>query len=204
MNDSNLIPMNQRTENERREITRKGGIESGKSRRRKKTLKDISKMFLNARPTDDYIINSLKAAGFEDEEMTNAAGIILSLFDEVIANGSTKAAELLFKYSGEDPDQQRKDAELKLKRELIKLKEHEHARRYPDPDEELTTFEKMVQELYTRDDTISREMLRKIDPRLDILQQIKEISGKDPTKEDQVIFYIPDDGREPRKDHANE
>lgn len=119
MNDSNLIPMNQRTESEQREITRKGGIESGKARRRKKTLKDISKMFLNAR-ADDCFTNSLKAAGFEDDEMTNAAAIIVSLADEVFANGSTKAAELLFKYAGEDPDQQRKDAELKLKRELLK------------------------------------------------------------------------------------
>ena len=49
MNDRNLIPMNKRTPSEQREITRKGGIESGKARRRKKTLKDISKMFLNAR-----------------------------------------------------------------------------------------------------------------------------------------------------------
>lgn len=201
MNDSNLIPMNQRTESEQREITRKGGIESGKARRRKKALKDISKVFLNARPTDDYTIKGLKAAGFDDDEMTNAAGIILSLFDEAIANGNTKAAELLFKYAGEDPEQQRKDAELKLKRELLKLKEKEQARRYPEPDEEMTVFEKMVMELYYQDDAISREMLRKIDPRLDILQQIKEIQRKDQQDNRPVIIVdIPDDGRETRTD----
>ena len=36
----NLIPMNERTEEEQREIARKGGIASGEARRRKKTLKE--------------------------------------------------------------------------------------------------------------------------------------------------------------------
>lgn len=40
MNQENLIPMNERTEEEQREIARKGGIASGEARKRKKTLKD--------------------------------------------------------------------------------------------------------------------------------------------------------------------
>lgn len=40
MNDENLIPNSERTPSELREITRKGGINSGKSRRKKRTMKE--------------------------------------------------------------------------------------------------------------------------------------------------------------------
>lgn len=40
MNESNLKPFNQLTEEEQRELARKGGIASGEARRRKKTLKE--------------------------------------------------------------------------------------------------------------------------------------------------------------------
>ena len=40
MNENNLIPMNERTKEEQREIARMGGIASGEARKRKKTLKE--------------------------------------------------------------------------------------------------------------------------------------------------------------------
>ena len=40
MNESNLIPNSERTPEERQELARKGGIASGESRRRRKTLKE--------------------------------------------------------------------------------------------------------------------------------------------------------------------
>ncbi len=40
MSENNLIPMNERTEEEQRKIARMGGIASGEARRRKRTLKD--------------------------------------------------------------------------------------------------------------------------------------------------------------------
>lgn len=39
-NNKNLIPFNKRTENEQREIAKKGGIKSGEVRRNKKTLRN--------------------------------------------------------------------------------------------------------------------------------------------------------------------
>ena len=38
MNDENLIPTSQRSKSEVREFGRKGGINSGKSRRKKRTI----------------------------------------------------------------------------------------------------------------------------------------------------------------------
>lgn len=40
MNQENLIPFNERTEEEQREIARKGGIKSGEARREKKLFKE--------------------------------------------------------------------------------------------------------------------------------------------------------------------
>lgn len=40
MNEENLIPMNERSESEVRELGKKGGIASGEARRRKKTLRE--------------------------------------------------------------------------------------------------------------------------------------------------------------------
>lgn len=40
MNEDNLIPMNERTKEEQREIAKKGGIASGKVRRERKKFKD--------------------------------------------------------------------------------------------------------------------------------------------------------------------
>lgn len=42
----NLIPMNQRTVEEQREITRKGGIASGEARRAKKTAAEFARLIL--------------------------------------------------------------------------------------------------------------------------------------------------------------
>lgn len=44
----NLIPFNQRTEEEQREIARQGGIASGEARREKATMKRTLEMILNS------------------------------------------------------------------------------------------------------------------------------------------------------------
>lgn len=44
MNDKNLIPMSQRSLEERQEIGRQGGIKSGEARRKKKQIREIAKM----------------------------------------------------------------------------------------------------------------------------------------------------------------
>lgn len=46
MNDKNLIPFNERTEEEQREIRSKGGIASAEKRRKRKTLKEELELLL--------------------------------------------------------------------------------------------------------------------------------------------------------------
>ena len=64
MNDSNLIPNTERTPEELREMGRKGGIASGKVRRRKRDLQKLAKMLL-----DKQIAESFKGMiGIKEEE----------------------------------------------------------------------------------------------------------------------------------------
>ena len=55
MNESNLIPQNQRTKEEQREIARKGGIASGKARKERKTLKEELLLLLSEGDTQKKV-----------------------------------------------------------------------------------------------------------------------------------------------------
>ena len=116
MNNSNLKSIGARTTSEQREITRKGGQKSGEVRRRNRDIKKIVAAMLQG-PPDQHTAERLRAQGIDERDITNKAALALSLYDAAMA-GNVKAFEALMKYSGEDPDQQRKDAELDMKRDL--------------------------------------------------------------------------------------
>lgn len=117
MNEQNLIPNSARTPNELRDITRKGGIKSGEVRRRNRDIKKIVAAMLQAAPEDQDTAERLALMGIDERDITNKTALVLSLYDEAM-KGNVKAFETLMKYSGEDPDQERKDAELLMKRDL--------------------------------------------------------------------------------------
>lgn len=64
VNNSNLIPNTERSPEELREMGRKGGIASGKARRRKRDLQKLAKMLI-----DKQIAESFKGiVGMKEEE----------------------------------------------------------------------------------------------------------------------------------------
>lgn len=64
MNNSNLIPNTERSPEELREMGRKGGIASGKARRRKRDLQKLARMLL-----DKQVVESFKEmVGMKDDE----------------------------------------------------------------------------------------------------------------------------------------
>lgn len=64
MNDSNLIPNTERSPEKLREMGRKGGIASGKARRKKRELQKLAKMLI-----DEQIAESFKEmVGVKGEE----------------------------------------------------------------------------------------------------------------------------------------
>ena len=59
----NLKPNSERTPKELREMTRKGGIASGKARQEKKTMRQLAEICLGAKLTKPEIEAKLKEAG---------------------------------------------------------------------------------------------------------------------------------------------
>jgi hypothetical protein len=72
VNEKNLIPMNERTEEEQREIARKGGIASGASRRAYRSLKQAAKAFF--KENDDAAMRMIQAL-YEEAEKGNVKAI---------------------------------------------------------------------------------------------------------------------------------
>lgn len=64
MNEKNLIPNTERSPEELREMGRKDGIASGKSRRRKRDLQKLARMLL-----DKQVVESFREiVGMKDDE----------------------------------------------------------------------------------------------------------------------------------------
>lgn len=108
-NEKNLLPHRFTSEQSREEASkngRLGGIESGKARRRKRSLKDAADLFLSLPVSDRRSWNKLARAGVDPEDIDNQMAIIVSLSLNA-AKGDTRAAKLLFELLGEDA----KDAE---------------------------------------------------------------------------------------------
>lgn len=103
-NEQNLIPQDQRTKSEQREIARKGGIASGKARRQRKTLAQIGDMIggLNIKSEKNRAI--LRDAGITDEDMINDVGMMFRL-NLKAQQGDTRAIELLSKLRGQFKEQ---------------------------------------------------------------------------------------------------
>lgn len=120
-NEKNLVPANQRSKSEARENSRKGGIQSGKSRRAKKTLKAILK---NAMPIKlkelppDLCSAILRAAQMKatktNKEMT-VAEIVMAGMIRCSVKGNSMMMKLLLDLLGESPDIKLREREVKLK-----------------------------------------------------------------------------------------
>lgn len=94
-NEENLIPFDKRTENEQREIARKGGIASGEARRAYKSLKQAAKAF------------------FKENE--NAAmNVVQALYEEAVS-GNVRAADKLQDLIGETVQRE----ELTIKKKIM-------------------------------------------------------------------------------------
>lgn len=100
-NVENLIPCSERSKSEAREISRKGGIKSGESRRAKKTVKECLKMYSEMKVTSPEMKAALKASGIADtEEMTYAVAMALQ-FITAAMRGNSQMARLVMEMMGE-------------------------------------------------------------------------------------------------------
>lgn len=90
-NEKNLIPNSERTPSELREMTRKGGIASGRARRQKKTLSELAKMIAE-NPAPTAAKKKLTKMGISDEDANNNACIVAAVYDKAI-KGNMQAVD---------------------------------------------------------------------------------------------------------------
>ena len=88
-NEKNLVPFDERTESEQREIASAGGKASGKARRRKKNLKQKMQLLLSL-PAADNDQSELATMGVDPEDMDNEMVLVKALFIAAAA-GDTRA-----------------------------------------------------------------------------------------------------------------
>ena len=88
-NEQNLVPFGERSEREARELGQKGGIASGKARRRKKSMKQKMQLLLSL-PAADNDQAELTAMGVDPEDMDNEMVLVKALF-LAAAEGDTRA-----------------------------------------------------------------------------------------------------------------
>ena len=99
-NEKNLIPFDERTEEEQREIRSSGGRASGESRRRKKSLREAAELYLSLPVADKRAWNKLARDGVDPEDVDNQMAVIAGLTIKAV-KGDAKAAKVLFDLLGE-------------------------------------------------------------------------------------------------------
>ena len=98
-NEQNLMPIEEvnsrRTREQHSEDSRRAGIASGVSRRRKKSLREAAELYLSLPVADKRAWNKLARDGVEPEDVDNQMAIIAGLSIKA-AKGDAKAAKVLF------------------------------------------------------------------------------------------------------------
>ena len=100
-NEKNLIPMDQRSKSEARELGQKGGIASGISRRRKRSLKEAADLYLSLPVSDRKMWNKISRRGVDPDDIDNQMAMIIGLTMAATA-GDAKAAKVIVDLLGED------------------------------------------------------------------------------------------------------
>lgn len=115
-NERNLVPFDERTENEQRKIASAGGKASGKARRRKKSMKQKMQLLLSL-PAADNDQTELAAMGVDQEDMDNEMVLVKALFLAAAA-GNTQAFDRIQDVLGKSVARE----ELALKKQEAKRK----------------------------------------------------------------------------------
>lgn len=117
-NEQNLIPANKRTKDEHREIARKGGVASGKARRKKANLRKAFETILQAEVSSPNVKKQLEDLGFES---TNEMALAMVMMQKAM-KGNVRAFEQISKLTTTDVKDSLDKAEQKERIKALKMK----------------------------------------------------------------------------------
>lgn len=98
----NLIPMSERSKEEVRKIASKGGINSGKTRRKQKNMKEALNLLLGLEVSSPAVRDKMKKLGLEDDELTNEMALMVAMMNKAM-QGDKGCAEFIRDTSGQKP-----------------------------------------------------------------------------------------------------
>lgn len=96
----NLVPMQDRSPEERQELGRKGGVASGAARRRKRSLIDTADLYLSLPVSDRRKWNKAAGRYVDPEDIDNQMAMIIGLVDAATA-GDARAAKVIIDLLGD-------------------------------------------------------------------------------------------------------
>ena len=117
MNENNLIQNSNRSRDEVEKIRKKGGVNSGETRRRKRDMKQKMKALLEL-PAAVNDREQLQALGVDPDDMDNEMVLVMAMFLGA-ADGDVKAFDRVMQLLGKDIGHE----ELALRKRELKLKE---------------------------------------------------------------------------------
>ncbi len=142
-NEKNLLPFDERTESEQREIASAGGKASGAARRRKKNMKQKMQLLLSL-PAADNDQTELATMGVDPDDMDNEMVLVKALF-LAAAKGNTRAFDRIQDILGKS-----------VAREELALKKQEWKRK-ADSGEDTQAMKKAVELLGGIESAIDRK-----------------------------------------------
>ncbi len=113
-NEKNLIPFDKRTENETRELGRKGGKASGKARLRKKHGKELVRALLEMKEADPRIIEELERLGINASEITNEVAMHIRQIEKAKRKADTNAYKAVNQAAGYTEDDEKGTATVQI------------------------------------------------------------------------------------------
>lgn len=113
-NTNNLIPLNERTKEEQREIARQGGIASGKARREKQKTQQILADLVSIKNKDLAMFNKLATKLGLDGDISIHEVFTLTCLLNSVKSGNLVDLERLSKLLGEDKQNENADVLSKL------------------------------------------------------------------------------------------
>ena len=133
--EKNLIPFDERTEEEQRQIASAGGRASGAARRRKRALKEAADLYLSLPVSERKRWNALARRGIDPEDIDNQMAMIVGLTDAA-AGGDARAGRLIVDILGEEAggakETQGQSTDMQALADLLA---------HPAPDRKLEDFE---------------------------------------------------------------
>lgn len=125
--NGNLIPLNQRTMEERRAIGTKAGVASGVARRRKKELREFTRDFL-MQEAAPVLKGNMSMLGVDAEEMSNLAAMVVRMFSKAVNQGDLNAARSIIEWAGMAPLQEMRENEAIAKmNQVLEMTEGDNA-----------------------------------------------------------------------------